>query len=217
MSPLADFAVEIYLPSRLLPALSFPILPAILKAMVGVLVLAGAGQVCAQDPEASSLAAQPGGASLVDAKVDKPYKIDRADESSIATGRIAGEVKGDNAGQADVTAFSPALEEAQPAQEHALRGDASWYATRFHGRRTASGERYNKHALTAAHPTLPFGTIVQVRSLTSGREVQVRINDRGPFSRDRMIDLSQSAARLLGMLGAGVHEVQLLIVGQPRP
>lgn len=83
------------------------------------------------------------------------------------------------------------------------RGIASWYGQRFHGRRTASGETYDMDALTAAHPTLPFGTVVRVRSLVNGREVDVRINDRGPHIRKRIIDLSRGAARTLGLLDAG--------------
>lgn len=96
------------------------------------------------------------------------------------------------------------------------RGKASWYGPRFHGRRTASGERYDQHALTAAHRTLPFGTLVRVRSLVNGREVDVRINDRGPFTRGRVIDVSRAAAEQLGMLGIGVKDV-LLLLPQPVP
>ena len=97
------------------------------------------------------------------------------------------------------------------------RGHASWYGGRFHGRRTASGENYDKYALTAAHKTLPFGTIVRVRSLVLGREVDVRINDRGPFSPGRVIDVSQAAAEALGLMGSGSAEVSLNVadsVGQ---
>lgn len=89
------------------------------------------------------------------------------------------------------------------------RGHASWYGGQFHGRRTASGENYNKYALTAAHKTLPFGTIVRVRNLKHGREVDVRINDRGPFAKGRVIDLSQAAAEALGLTATGVAEVSL--------
>ena len=89
------------------------------------------------------------------------------------------------------------------------RGHASWYGGQFHGRRTASGETFNKYALTAAHKTLPFGTIVRVRSLKHGREVEVRINDRGPFAKGRVIDLSQAAAEALGLTATGVAEVSL--------
>ena len=89
------------------------------------------------------------------------------------------------------------------------RGHASWYGGQFHGRRTANGETFNKYALTAAHRTLPFGTIVRVRSLKHGREVEVRINDRGPFAKGRVIDLSQAAAEALGLTATGVAEVSL--------
>jgi rare lipoprotein A len=89
------------------------------------------------------------------------------------------------------------------------QGKASWYGKRFHGRRTASGEIFDMNAMTAAHRTLPFGTMVRVRSMATGREVVVRINDRGPFSRRRIIDLSQAAARELGVRSRGVTEVQL--------
>ncbi|MEO7159529.1 MAG: septal ring lytic transglycosylase RlpA family protein [Polaromonas sp.] len=93
------------------------------------------------------------------------------------------------------------------------RGHASWYGGQFHGRRTASGEAYDKYALTAAHKTLPFGTIVRVRSLKLGREVDVRINDRGPFAPGRVIDVSQAAAEALGLMGSGVDAVSLKVAG----
>jgi rare lipoprotein A len=98
---------------------------------------------------------------------------------------------------------------------------ASFYASRFHGRRTANGERYNENALTAAHRTLPFGTLVRVRRLDAAGEpvgppVIVRINDRGPYARARVIDLSLAAARRLQMLRAGVVRVQLEVLsGSP--
>lgn len=104
----------------------------------------------------------------------------------------------------------PALLAGEPAREY-QRGGASWYGPGFHGRRTASGERYDMHAFTAAHRTLPFGTWVRVLSLVNGREVDVRITDRGPFIRSRVIDVSRSAAEALGMLGLGFKEVVLLV------
>jgi len=90
------------------------------------------------------------------------------------------------------------------------KGLASWYGKRFHGRRTASGERYDMHAFTAAHKTLPFGTKVRVRSVRTGKEVVVRINDRGPFAHKRIIDLSQAAITALGVRHRGVTVVELL-------
>ncbi len=88
-------------------------------------------------------------------------------------------------------------------------GMASWYGKKFHGRRTANGERYDMNALTAAHPRLPFGTVVRVTSLDNGRSVVVRINDRGPFKKGRIIDLSRAAARKLHMIKRGVVKVRL--------
>jgi peptidoglycan lytic transglycosylase len=92
------------------------------------------------------------------------------------------------------------------------RGIASWYGPKFDGRRTASGERYDMTELTAAHPTLPFGTRVGVRNTRTGREVVVRINDRGPFSKNRIIDLSYAAAREVGVVGPGTASVELFLV-----
>ena len=91
------------------------------------------------------------------------------------------------------------------------RGHASWYSERFHGRRTASGERYDQTAMTAAHKTLPFGSLVRVRSLVTGKEIDVRINDRGPFTRGRVIDVSRAAAETLGMTAIGVKQVLRLV------
>jgi len=95
------------------------------------------------------------------------------------------------------------------------QGLATFYANRFQGRRTASGERYDKNALTAAHPTLPFGTEVLVRSLQTGKEVVVRIIDRGPHLKNRIIDLSHAAAEALGISQQGVADVQLIQPSKP--
>ena len=110
----------------------------------------------------------------------------------------------------------PALLAGEAAREFE-RGGASWYGPGFQGRRTASGERYDMHAFTAAHRTLPFGTLVRVHSLVNGREVDVRITDRGPFSRNRVIDVSRAAAEELGMLGLGFKEVVLLVPESTQP
>ena len=88
------------------------------------------------------------------------------------------------------------------------QGMASWYGGQFHGRKTANGERFNKEGFTAAHKTLPFGTQVCVRSMVTGKTVVVRVNDRGPYSGDRIIDLSQGAAQELDMLGLGIKPVE---------
>lgn len=89
------------------------------------------------------------------------------------------------------------------------RGKASWYGPGFHGKRTASGERFDMNDLTAAHRTLPFGTRVRVRNIQNGLEVVVRINDRGPRITDRIIDLSKAAAAALNLLQAGEAPVVL--------
>jgi len=91
------------------------------------------------------------------------------------------------------------------------RGTASWYGSKFHGRRTASGEVYDQNAMTAAHRTLPFGTRVNVKYLATGEEVTVRINDRGPHISGRIIDLSRAAAERIGLAGAGLGEVKLTV------
>lgn len=93
------------------------------------------------------------------------------------------------------------------------RGIASWYGPGFHGNKTANGESYDMHQLTAAHRTLPLGSIAVVRSTGSGRQVTVRINDRGPFAKGRILDLSFAGAKALGMTGNGTDQVELRVVG----
>ena len=102
------------------------------------------------------------------------------------------------------------------AQGYRQRGIASWYGTKFHGRRTSSGEPYDMYAMTAAHTTLPLPTYVRVTHLENGRSVVVRVNDRGPFVDDRIIDLSYAAAHRLGMLEEGTAPVLLEAI-DPTP
>ncbi|MFQ5671236.1 MAG: septal ring lytic transglycosylase RlpA family protein [Acidobacteriota bacterium] len=99
-----------------------------------------------------------------------------------------------------------------PRPHHPQVGIASWYGRPFHGRLTASGERFNMHDLTAAHRTLPFHTRVRVTNLDNGKQVVVRINDRGPFRKGRIIDLSMAAARKIAMLGPGLARVRLEVL-----
>src|SRR5262245_19234313 len=94
-------------------------------------------------------------------------------------------------------------------------GDASWYGHPYHGRKAASGETYDMNQMTAAHRTLPFGTRVRVESLVDGSSVEVRINDRGPFKDERILDLSYAAGKLLGVVGPGVIPVRLRVVSLP--
>ena len=96
------------------------------------------------------------------------------------------------------------------------RGKASWYGAKHQGRPTASGESFDQHALTAAHRTLRFGTMVRVTNRANGRSVVVRINDRGPHGRGLVIDVSSAAAKRLDMIEAGVVPCELEIVRMPR-
>jgi rare lipoprotein A len=93
-------------------------------------------------------------------------------------------------------------------------GLASYYGSKFHGRRTASGERYDMYDLTAAHPVLKFGSRVEVTNLKNGRKVRVRINDRGPFRKGRIIDLSYAAAKKIGMLTRGLVKVRVKLLNE---
>ena len=90
-------------------------------------------------------------------------------------------------------------------------GIASWYGPDFHGKKTASGERFNTNHLTAAHKTLPFGTIVIVENKANKKRVKVKINDRGPYAKNRVIDLSKAAAKKIGMLKTGTAKVNLYL------
>lgn len=92
------------------------------------------------------------------------------------------------------------------------RGQASYYSDAYQGELTANGERYDRNAMTAAHPSLPFGTQVRVTNLDNGREVSVRINDRGPFTSGRIIDLSYQAAKQLGMIRSGTAPVTVEVI-----
>ena len=117
------------------------------------------------------------------------------------------------------------LSGAQPENRPQYSGVASWYGAEFQGRITSSGEAYDREALTAAHRSLPFGTLLLVRSLDSGASVVVRVNDRGPSAPGRDLALSEAAARILGMLMTGTARVsyreiapeEAAIFGSPRP
>ena len=91
-------------------------------------------------------------------------------------------------------------------------GRASWYGPGFHGKRTANGEAFNQYAMTAAHPSLPMPSIVEVTNLDNGRSVRVRVNDRGPFHSDRIIDVSKAAAEALDMIRSGTANVRVRLL-----
>ena len=109
--------------------------------------------------------------------------------------------------QAPATPETPASQASQ--SRFSQQGKASFYARLHHGQRTASGERHDQHAMVAAHRSLPFGIRVRVTNLQNNRQVTVRINDRGPFVRGRIIDLSRAAAERIGMIDQGVARVRI--------
>lgn len=103
----------------------------------------------------------------------------------------------------------------QPGDQRALKvitGEASYYGAEFHGRKTSSGEIYDMYALTAAHPHLPFGTICKVTNLSNNKNVIVKINDRGPFIKNRIIDLSYAAAQEIDGITSGIMEVTVEVI-----
>jgi len=123
---------------------------------------------------------------------------------------------GEAAAQAPTPTPEPKLADAKPIDEDIpdvsnfkQSGRASWYGKRFNGRKTASGERYNMHAMTAAHKTLPLASYVRVTNTSNQKAVVVKINDRGPYVRGRVIDLSYAAARELGLQTAGTAHVKI--------
>lgn len=122
-------------------------------------------------------------------------------------------------GCASLQPFSASLRAGRipPDWRNLGRGWASYYGKEFVGRKTASGDLYDEPLLTAAHPSLPFGTILLVRRVATGRYTFVRINDRGPFVAGRVIDLSKAAASQIGLIAAGVGRVELFVVPPDHP
>jgi rare lipoprotein A len=100
------------------------------------------------------------------------------------------------------------------AEGYSEQGIASWYGGKFHGRKTSNGEVYNMHSMTAAHKTLPMNTMLLVKNLDNGKETVVRINDRGPFVRGRIVDLSYHAAKVIGIDRKGITRVQTTALGE---
>lgn len=131
-------------------------------------------------------------------RLDRPYLLALVVSGSVLMGGCAGLAKG----QAELDI---GMKE---------RGIASWYGDDFHGWVTASGEMYDMHALTAAHRTLPLGSIVRVTNVVNGRHVVIRINDRGPYVNGRILDLSYAGAKRLDMLRDGISAIQLEVVGR---
>ena len=181
---------------------------ALASALLGALLVACASPV--PSPQGSSPAPErvaPGRPAVLPPVSAAPGAVP-AQPAAAATAPVPTEGA---ATPADAGSVPANVADLEPGGDPSIaRGLASWYGPKFHGRRTASGERYDMHGLTAAHRTLPFGTRVRVRSVSTGKEVVVRINDRGPFKRSRIIDLSLGAITALGLRHRGVTEVVLL-------
>ncbi len=133
---------------------------------------------------------------------------------------VTGCASSGSAGRARVSGFEPYRVNGRTYvplrnwQRYEEEGVASWYGAAHHGRKTANGERFDAHGgLTAAHKTLPFNVCAEVENLRTGESVLVRINDRGPFAKGRVIDLSQAAASEIGLVRAGVAKVRVEAVG----
>ena len=119
--------------------------------------------------------------------------------------------------QTAILALAAAASVGEPAwadPEYEAVGAASWYGEQFHGRKTASGERFDMNLLTAAHPKLPMGTLLEVTNLDNDRTIQVRVNDRGPYAHSRILDVSREAAEQLGFRSKGVARVQIRYAGR---
>ncbi len=151
------------------------------------LIDSGTAERTGQDTSARADAGSNGGASRVlDPTSDEPHAAPPADDNAYSS-----------------------MAACACGNTYEQTGIATWYGKMFHGRRTASGERYDMHAFTAAHRSLPLGACVRVTALASTRSVIVRINDRGPFVRGRVIDLSYAAAQALGVVSTGNAQVKL--------
>jgi rare lipoprotein A len=120
------------------------------------------------------------------------------------------------AGAQTASASAPAAPAAAAAAATTETGKLAWYGKKFAGRKTASGEAFNPEALTMAHKTLPFGTLVKVTNPKNGKSVTLRVNDRGPTQADRVGDVSYAGARRLGMLKSGVIDAEMTVVGMAK-
>lgn len=138
-----------------------------------------------------------------------PFRAQHSDLRSTATRQAATEQPRPRIAVASVVRRAPEAAETQAKPEGKSHGIASFYSQ---GNRTASGEKFDPSELTAAHPTLPFGTRLRVTNQHTGRSVTVRVNDRGPYVPGRVVDVSYSAAQELGMVGRGVAPVKLDVV-----
>lgn len=173
--------------------------------ILAVCVLAALAAACSTTPEVRRAAQSAAGAGAVRAVAAPAPRRDHGE--LLALGRAEDQRVG-NPYQVSGISYTP-----QRDDSYDQTGIASWYGPGFHGRLTANGETYDQDALTAAHPTLPLPSIVEVTNLENGRTVRVRVNDRGPFARGRIIDMSHAGARELGFIGAGTARVRVRYVG----
>ena len=127
-----------------------------------------------------------------------------------STSKVSNQTKGNTGGSSSSSSSS-----AKKTTGKVEKGQASYYADKFHGRATASGEKYDKRKMTGAHRTLPFGSVVRVTNTANGKSVDVRINDRGPFKAGRIVDVSRAAAEKLGMIQAGVINCTMEVISTP--
>ena len=182
-------------------------------SMLAAVLLAGLVWLPLGEGQAEAIANAPAGRNAVPSLATVGSALLVEDEAAVATVSAAAALH--------PMILEPAPPETLPApastrsERPGLRGDASYYAAKFEGRRTASGEPYRGSAFTAAHRTLPFGTKVRVNNPRNGRSVVVRINDRGPFHPRRVIDVSHTAASQLGIVRRGLDHVELEVLG-PR-
>ncbi|RKT25798.1 rare lipoprotein A [Paraburkholderia sp. RAU2J] len=166
-----------------------------LGTLFAFFVLAG----CATPPSASDTSAN-----------DVPRSTEHAQSSTFGPQSYGSAPASSPAAQSTPLADAkPLTDDGADVSDFHQTGRASWYGRFFHGRRTANGERYDMHALTAAHRTLPLGSYVRVTNPATSRSVIVRINDRGPYARGRVIDLSAAAAAALDMRHAGTASVRI--------
>ena len=182
-------------PAGKLPRRALPALPAVALSLL-LAACAGAPQPRVEEP------------------VDGPPASElRAEDVADATPRVEPRARYGNHSPYEV--FGRKYHVMQSSEGYHERGTASWYGTKFHGRRTSSGEPYDVHLATAAHRSLPLPTYAEVVNLGNGRRVIVKVNDRGPFKDDRLIDLSYGAALRLGMVGTGTARVEVRAI-DPR-
>jgi rare lipoprotein A len=176
-------------------------------------------RVCAWMVTAALLSTAPGCGTVSDAphqslSTSAVFRAESVSDNP-SIGEPQTDIRSPESSSAAIIPRSPETQEASPSTLPALTpsiiwtGLASWYGAKHHGKRTASGEIFDQNKFTAAHRTLPWGSIVRVTNLDNGKSVEVRINDRGPFTKARIIDLSRAAARALGMVQSGVSPVRM--------